>query len=159
MPISLLKPQIKCVTGAVILTVSHTPHTHIYIYLHTHTYSAVVETLYCTYSLKLNISIFLWLRNQWYHLKAETPLQAAPSKEPWQIRVQHEAVLEAACQENRSPPGSHWQPSKQSGFPPEWQLCGLHYKMYEIRGPYIHTYTHLHTHTHTYLHTYINTHI
>ena len=39
--------------------------------------------------------------------KLNQPLQAAPSKEPGQIRVQHEAVLEAACQENRSPPGSH----------------------------------------------------
>ena len=44
-----------------------------------------------------------------YHWKAETPIQAAPSKEPGRIGVQHEAVLEAvleaACQENRSPPG------------------------------------------------------
>ena len=42
-----------------------------------------------------------------YHWKVETPIQAAPSKEPGQIGVQHEAVLEAACQENRSPPGPH----------------------------------------------------
>ena len=74
----------------------------------------MVETLYCTYSLKLNISINIyWIEKplvcSMYHWKADTPLQAAPSKEPGRIGVQHEAVLEAvleaACQENRSPPG------------------------------------------------------